>query len=75
MTRKIALFGGSFNPPHLTHRKIVEILAYLFDGVKVIPCGPRPEKLTTNDIAPIHRAVMADLTFSDIAPNVDVELF
>lgn len=73
--KRIAIFGGSFNPPGVHHRKIVEMLAVKFDQVKVIPCGPRPDKKTTNDIAPLHRAVMCDLTFSNIASNVSVELF
>jgi len=73
--KKVVIFGGSFNPPHLTHRKIAEILAQSFDCVKIVPCGPRPDKPATNDLAPIHRAIMADLTFNNIAPNVSIELF
>lgn len=73
--KRIAVFGGSFNPPGIHHLKITEVLSRKFDRVKIIPCGPRPDKETTNDIAPIHRAVMADLTFGAAASNVDVELF
>lgn len=73
--KSIALFGGSFNPPGLHHIDIVRRLAAQFDIVKVVPCGPRPDKKTTNDIAPIHRAAMVDLAFGNIAPNVEVELF
>lgn len=73
--KTIALFGGSFNPPALHHRDIAKKLAKEFDEVKVIPCGPRPDKETTNDIDEIHRAVMADLDFSNIAESISVELF
>lgn len=71
---RIAVFGGSFNPPGLHHRHIAELLAAHFDEVVVVPCGPRPDKDTTNDIDPIHRAAMADIAFRDI-PNVRVDLF
>lgn len=35
---KIALYGGSFNPPHLQHQAVVRHLAERFDEVWVIPC-------------------------------------
>ena len=64
---RLALFGGSFNPPGLHHRQIAETLARHFDEVIVIPCGPRPDKPITNDVEPIHRAALADLTFARLA--------
>ncbi len=74
--KKVAIFGGSFNPPGLHHRRIVEELAasHQFDEVLVIPCGGRPDKPSVNDVAPIHRAAMVDLTFGNI-PGVNVLLF
>jgi len=74
MSRRIAVFGGSFNPPGLHHRAIAEELARHFDQVVVVPCGPRPDKATTNDVEAIHRAAMADLTFGGLA-SVRVDLF
>ncbi|MBI3270258.1 MAG: NAD(+)/NADH kinase [Planctomycetes bacterium] len=74
MPRTIALFGGSFNPPALHHRIIAEQLSEAFDEVLVVPCGPRPDKATTNDVEPIHRATMVDLAFRGL-PKVRVELF
>jgi len=73
MTRHIAIYGGSFNPPGAHHREIATRLAEQFDEVVVIPCGPRPDKPATADLAPIHRATMADLAFGDL-PRVTVEL-
>lgn len=61
--KKIAVFGFSANPPATHHRKIVELLIPHFDLVIVVPCGLRPDKLMTNDIPPIYRAVMTDMTF------------
>jgi len=74
MNKKIAIFGGSFNPPGIHHRSIAEELSKRFDEVVVVPCGPRPDKPTVGDIDPVHRAVMADLTFRGL-PKVRVELF
>lgn len=71
---RIAIFGGSFNPPGLHHRAIVERLAREFDEVRVIPCGPRPDKAVTGVIPPVYRAALADLAFGDL-PKVVVDLF
>lgn len=73
-SKKIALYGGSFNPPGIHHREIARHLARRFDEVIIVPCGPRPDKPVTNDVAPIFRAAMVDMTFRDLA-NVRVELF
>ena len=37
--KKIALFGGAFDPPHLGHKSILEILSHLdlFDEIWIIP--------------------------------------
>lgn len=82
MTRRTAVFGGSYNPSAEHHRAIAETLATCadktgsirFDKTLVVPCGPRPDKATTNDIDPVHRAAMADMTFGGI-PNLEVDLF
>lgn len=74
MTRRIAIFGGSFSPPGEHHRAIAQRLAEHFDEIVVVPCGPRPDKPITNDVAPIYRATMVDLAFRDL-PRVRVELF
>ncbi len=74
MSARVALFGGSFNPPGLHHRAIAECLASRFDEVRVIPCGPRPDKDSTNEIPPVYRATLADITFGGL-PRVVVDLF
>lgn len=73
-TRRLAIVGGSFNPPHNRHVDLVKMISADFDRVVVIPCGPRPDKPTTNDVEPIHRAVMIDLAFRGMPPNVVVDL-
>jgi len=72
--KRIALFGGSFNPPGLHHRQLVENLLPYFDEIVIIPCGPRPDKVTVNEIAPADRAEMVKLNFRGL-PGVRVELF
>ncbi len=74
MPRRIALFGGSFNPPGLHHRRIAEILAGCFDEVRIIPCGPRPDKPGVSEVPGPFRAALCDLTFGDLG-RVVVDLF
>ncbi len=74
MRSRLALFGGSFNPPGLHHRQIAGELARRFDTVLVVPCGPRDDKGATNLLPPVYRAAMADMAFGDLA-GVEVDLF
>lgn len=74
MPRRIALFGGSFNPPGLHHRRIAELLARSFDEVRIIPCGPRPDKPEVNGVPPVFRAALCDIAFGGME-RVVVDLF
>lgn len=66
MKKKIALYGGSFNPVGIHHRQIAEILLGLFDVVIVIPCGKRPDKSSANIIKLAHRKKIVELGFAGI---------
>jgi NAD kinase len=70
---RIAVYGGTFDPPGAHHRDIASQLKDIFDEVIVLPCGPRPDRPILNDTSPIHRAVMTDLTFRGL-PRVRVDL-
>jgi nicotinate-nucleotide adenylyltransferase len=62
--KTVALFGGSFNPPHLGHSAICRWLfdEMKVDGVWVIPCYIHPFE---KKLAPFeHRVVMCRLAFS-----------
>ena len=72
--KKIALFGGSFNPPGQHHRAIAQRLEKDFDQVVIIPCGPRQDKPIINDVEPIYRASMVDMAFRGM-DKVVVDLF
>jgi NAD kinase len=73
MRPRIAIFGGTFSPPGWHHRLVVEALIPHFDKIIVLPCGPRPDKPTANDVDPWHRAALADLAFRGM-PKVEVDL-
>lgn len=74
MPKSIAIFGGSFNPPGNHHAAIAMRLAQVFDEVRVIPCGPRPDKPVTGSVPPVYRAALADIVFGGL-PKVVVDLF
>lgn len=42
--RKIGIYGGSFDPPHLGHRQVLEFAKKHFEEVWVVPCGHRSDK-------------------------------
>ena len=64
MTR-IAIFGGSFNPPGKHHKEIVlQLLAHgIVDRVVVIPCGQRTDKAYEDSEKRIH---VMNMAFRDI---------
>lgn len=72
--KRIAVFGGTFNPPGIHHRRIAEALSQRFDEVVVVPCGPRPDKDSANGIEPVYRATLVHVAFRDL-PGVRVALF
>lgn len=75
--KRIAVFGVSADPPAFHHKVIVETLAEqdpFFDRVIVVPCGPRPDKRTVENLDPIHRATMLDMTLRNIR-NTRIDLF
>jgi NAD+ kinase len=74
MPKRLAVFGGSFNPPALHHRAIAVELSKRFDEVVIVPCGPRDDKPKTKDVEPIARATMVDMCFRNVE-RVRVELF
>ena len=61
---RVAVYGGSFNPSHIAHRKIAEALSKEFDLVAIVPCGVRSDKASTNIIDPVFRKEMVKLNFA-----------
>lgn len=73
--KRVAVFGGSFNPPGEHHYLMLEMLSAHFDEIIVVPCGARPDKPTTNDVHSTYRAAMVDMAFRNILPKIKVDLF
>lgn len=68
---RIALYGGSFNPPALHHKQIVECLLTIFDRVVVVPCGSRRNKTALDDVSSEDRKEMVKRNFD--MPNVFID--
>jgi NAD kinase len=69
---RIALVGGSFNPPGRRHRRLAEQLLDSFDRVAIVPYGARPDG-RGSDTPSVHRAAMADMAFRGL-DRVEVDL-
>lgn len=74
MKEQVALFGGSFNPPHVGHTlAITYVLSQHVDRVIVVPAY---KHASGKDLAPFgHRMAMAKLAFGwiggeDLYPKV-----
>jgi len=71
--RRIGVFGGAFDPPHLAHRALLEtaLREIALDTLHVVPTGDawhKPRKLL--DAA--HRLAMVRLAFQDV-PRIVVD--
>ena len=66
MKKVVGIFGGSFNPTCIHHIQIIEYVKRFFDVLTVVPCGIRPDKQSTNIIAPVHRKNMLAIALSDM---------
>jgi nicotinate (nicotinamide) nucleotide adenylyltransferase len=72
--KRIAIYGGSFNPPGLHHHEVAKEIAKRFDLVIVYPCGRRSDKPSTNLVGLEHRKEMARIAFAGL-PNTQLDLY
>ena len=65
--RKIALFGGTFDPVHLGHRHVAEeaLKAFELDEVRFIPCRISPHKAESSPASTEDRLAMLRLAMAD----------
>ena len=70
---RLAIYGGTFSPPHLGHRKAAETLLAALnpDRLLVIPTFLPPHKSISTEHSPAHRFRMTELCFADL-PNTEV---
>ncbi len=71
---KLGIFGGTFNPPHNTHRDILlqAVCQLGLDKVLVVPCGDPPHKSCSVDKR--ARLEMARLAFEGFAEIFTYEI-
>lgn len=69
---KIAVFGGTFDPPHKGHtelcRKILNEGRYGIDKIIVMPCGDPPHKTAVTSAR--HRLAMCEAAFDGLRAEV-----
>ena len=66
--KRLGVFGGAFDPPHLAHRALAEVALQQLqlDTLRVLPTGQAWHK--QRQLTPArHRLAMAELTFGDLA--------
>ncbi len=66
LMKKIALFGGSFNPPHIGHKQLIELVRDSFpcDEIWLMPSGDRKDK--TMHVESNHCLAMAHLLAEEV---------
>jgi nicotinate-nucleotide adenylyltransferase len=69
---KIALVGGSFDPPHLAHTQVLQHLldSNRYDEIWIVPTTQNPFKTIQASLA--HRINMCHLAFDKSGPSVKI---
>ncbi|MBI4119736.1 MAG: nicotinate-nicotinamide nucleotide adenylyltransferase [Parcubacteria group bacterium] len=72
--KKIVIYGGSFNPPHLGHASAIEMAQRLFpcDEIWVMPSGNRQDK--TIGVSGNHRKQMIEIMLNELFPNPGIPI-
>ena len=67
----IFIYGGSFDPPHIAHKKIIEDMARKCDKLYLVPSYQSPLK----NFLPSkykHRKAMLDIVIRDFSQNIEI---
>ena len=64
--KRIAIFGGSFNPVGIHHRQIAENLIEHFDLILIVPCGIRTDKSSVGAVSLEHRRELVKRGFAGL---------
>ena len=70
---RLAIYGGTFSPPHLGHKKAAETLLATLqpDRLLIIPTFLPPHKSISAEHSPAHRFAMSELCFGDL-PSTEI---
>jgi nicotinate-nucleotide adenylyltransferase len=74
MNKKVLLYPGAFNPPHLGHESVIEtaLKQVQFDEVWVMPSGNRPDKTISTSYT--DRRVLGQLFVDSVQSKVSVPI-
>lgn len=66
-SRRLLIFGGSFDPPHRAHVELPEAVRVAIgaDVILYLPAGRAPHKLDKQQTAGVHRLAMLRLALAD----------
>ena len=68
---KIFFYGGTFDPPHIGHQKIIEALLPRCDKMIIFPAKKSPFKKVYPIASNIHRINMLNLLFENNKVIID----
>lgn len=74
---KIAIYGGTFSPPHIGHERVIETLFGRFRPCRMIimPAGIPPHKSLHSGVSGALRLEMCRAAFENIIPEVEISSF
>lgn len=72
--KRIAIFGGGFNPPGTHHKALIPIMLKHFDFIAVVPSGDgRPDKPDIGETGARDRLAMVHLDYDDISTRILID--
>lgn len=73
MPRRVLIFGGTFDPPHLAHTALPPLVARRLgcDRILYVPASANPLKAGTPPTAAEHRLAMLRLALADV-PDAEI---
>ena len=73
MMPSLLIFGGTFDPPHLAHTELPQIVAdkYGCDCVLYVPASLNPLKVDSPPTSAKHRLAMLEIAISEL-PNAEI---
>lgn len=72
LCKRLLVFGGSFDPPHLAHVKLPRLVMQSLDAdaIAYVPAARQPLKLDRPQTSALHRLAMLRLALADVPEAV-----